>query len=249
MMRIAPLWTVALVCGISPTAFGAPISFGPSPYLSFAGDSPFASALAAGDFDYFFLEDFEDGLANTPGLILPAGHSVALGVAAPHGGTFIDSVQEDFGPGDGFVGGSLFVGHNVTGLPVLISFDAGVLGKLPTHVGLVVTDLQVFGQLDFMEPVTLEAFGPGGVSLGTVTDPNFGNSTTFGGTDEDRFLGFFSDAGIESISITSPSLVQLELDHIQYGGVVPEPSSFILVCIGAIGFAVYRRRHKLKHVA
>ena len=38
-------------------------SLGPSAYLEFA-DSPFSSL----SFDYFYLEDFEDGLFNVPGV-------------------------------------------------------------------------------------------------------------------------------------------------------------------------------------
>ncbi len=246
MKRMTLLWTVALFCGISTTAFGALILFGPSPYLSFAGDSPFAPTLTAGDFVYFHLEDFEDGLANTPGLILPAGNvNLDPSISTT---SYLDSVAEDNTDG---TGGSFYTDENLTTKPFTFSFDAVALGSLPTHAGIVVTDIQVvdgsFGGITSGLSVTVEAFDPGGVSLGAVTDPSYGNFNTTLNTSEDRFFGFFDIGGIESFRVSAPgSILTMEFDHIQYGSVVPEPSSFILLSLGAIGLSFYGWRQRRK---
>jgi len=247
MSRFTSLCSVVLFVGISTTA-EADLLHGPDPYLSFSGDSPFASTLAAGEFVYFHLEDFEDGLANTPGLILPPG-SIALTTS----NTFVDSVAEDNVDGEW---GSFYTDETFTTQPFMFSFDAIVLGGLPTHAGIVVTDIQVldgsFGGITSDVEVTVEAFGPGGVSLGSVTDPSFGNFNTVLDTGEDRFFGFFAAGGIESfgVSAVTPagSILTMEFDHIQYGSVVPEPSSLLLACIGGLGLIGYVRRRR-RHVA
>jgi hypothetical protein len=101
------------------------------PYLSFA-NSPFNG----GSFSYFYLENFEDHLLNTPGVTADAG-----GVASVIFGPSIhDSVDADDGAinGSGLGGDSYFTGNGAAG--VRFTFNAGVLGGLPTSAGLVWTD-------------------------------------------------------------------------------------------------------------
>lgn len=252
MVRTTLSWCIALFCGLSATA-NADMFLGPTPYLSFAGDSSFASTEAAGEFSYFYLEDFED-LAVTPGLSLPPGN-----FALTSTNTFVDSVAEDYAPDN--QRGSFYVDENAfnTAQPFTFTFDSGVLSSLPTHVGIVATDIQVidgsFGGITSGLAVTVEAFGPGGVSLGTVTDPSFGNLNTVQDFNEDRFFGFIADGGIESISVSAlipqGSYLTMELDHVQYGSVVPEPSSLALLGIGAFGMLFYgwRLSRKKRHSA
>src|SRR5687767_14985597 len=101
---------------------------GPTPYLS-AADSPFAAT----SFGYFHLEDFEDDTL-TPGLT--ALNGIRIGA-----GPFTDSVDADDGAidGSGLDGGSYF--SNAATSTFEFVFDAGVLGALPTHAGLVWTDV------------------------------------------------------------------------------------------------------------
>src|ERR1044071_2699341 len=78
-MLLSPsLWGAEISAGKSTTPAG-PVFSGPSSYLSSA-DSPFAGLA----FEYYFLEDFEDGQLNTPGVSTSTG-----GVGPP--GPFADS--------------------------------------------------------------------------------------------------------------------------------------------------------------
>src|SRR5262245_58046922 len=123
---------LAATVGIVLASTSAKADFlGPTPYLSFA-DSPFNG----GSFSSFFLEDFEDGALNTPGVTASAGWSV-LGP-----GAFTDSVDGD----DGAIDGSGTRGHsffsNSTQSTLTFTFNAAALGgALPTAVGIVWTDV------------------------------------------------------------------------------------------------------------
>src|SRR5882672_11224983 len=102
---------------------------GPSPYLSF-DDSPFKSL----NLQNFHLEDFEDHLLNVPGVSGSPG-GVASVVFGP---SIHDSVDGD----DGAIDGSGLNGDDWFASPALVTFtfDAQVLGGLPTHAGVVWTD-------------------------------------------------------------------------------------------------------------
>ena len=148
-IRIASAVAVALL--ISSVSLAAPTSYGPSAYLQ-AADSPFAGVPGLA---YFYLEDFEDFNLNTPGVSVNAGYSTKPTWAA----AVTDSVDGDDGMIDGFGtrGNSWFSPSGGQGLT--FTFDAGVLGSLPTYAGIVWTD--------GLNGVTFEAFDAMGVSLGT----------------------------------------------------------------------------------
>jgi hypothetical protein len=117
---------------------------GPKPYLTRA-DSPFpVQASSAG----FFLEDFEDGQLNTPGIFqpfLPITHAVVLSPSE-----LTDSVDED----DGVVDGSGLGGHSLAARLSLIvptdppfswsfiqfGFGRDAFGQYPNAFGFVWTD-------------------------------------------------------------------------------------------------------------
>ncbi len=202
---------------------------GPSPYLSFA-DSPFAVAgyaqlgptpstdLVAGPmsgsgFSYFYLEDFEDGVFNTPGATANAGWVVA----GPSVNT--DSVDADDGSmnGSGAGGHSFYSGGAQTN--ITITFDAAALGgRLPTHAGIVFTDIGlVTAGVVGHGNVLFTARDANGVSLGTSTGVNLGDGAGGAATAEDRFFGVVNPGGISSISLTTPTSQDWEVDHIQYG--------------------------------
>ncbi|MDA2917092.1 hypothetical protein MYX64_09680 [Nitrospinae bacterium AH_259_B05_G02_I21] len=212
------------LCLLLVFAFACPAEaqtefLGPSEYLCFDAstttatnaaacvgkDSPFKDVDFSGG--YFHFEDFEDGLLNTPG-VTALGNPEFLSVVGPN--PLTDSVDED----DGSIDGSGAGGHELfTGQPpaVEFTFDAGVLGHLPTHVGIVWTD----GQPG--ETITFEAFDEAGTSLGTVTG-NHADGTTFGTTAEDRFYGVIHGGGISKIRISDPFFQSgIEVDHLQYG--------------------------------
>ncbi|WP_337188273.1 PEPxxWA-CTERM sorting domain-containing protein [Phenylobacterium sp.] len=218
----AAAFVAACAVALAAAPAGATVTLlGPTPYTG-AGDSPFAAL----SFDYFHLEDFQDGLLNTPGLAAPRG---AVFLAPP--GSLADSVE--FTPN----GGSWFFGSGAAG--VEFTFDAGVLGGLPTHAGLVWTDGR--------GTITFEAFDLNGVSLGVVTGDHADAFQT-GETGEDRFYGVIHAAGISRILISNQS-GGIEVDHVQYGrqalaAAVPEPMTWAMMILGfgATGTLLRRRR-------
>lgn len=167
---------------------------GPLPYLCDT-DSPFPLGAAG-----FFLETFEDGLLNTPGVSASAG--------APTGpGGLSDSVDCD----DGFIDGSgtngrdFFFGSGSVG--ITFTFNPQALGGYPTHAGIVWTD--------GVGTITFEAFDAQGASLGSLSGTHADGSVT-GTTAEDRFYGVVHAAGISAIRIRNAS-GGIEVDHLQYG--------------------------------
>jgi len=166
------------------------------------------------------LEDAEDGMANTPGLTLNyASLSSAFGTA------LIDSVDADDGAIDGNGnGGEAFWGAG----SIEATFDAQVLGSLPTHAGFVWTD--------GVDDIVFEAFDQNGQSLGVLVGRH-ADGDFVGGTAEDRFYGVVHMGGISRMIISDPS--GIEVDHIQYGA-VPEPASVAALGLGLL--AARRRR-------
>ena len=213
---------------------------GPSPYLSQA-DSPFAASIAAGN---TFLETFESGALATPGVTASTGS-----VVAPGGIT--DSVDGDDGviDGSGTGGHSFFSGNGAAG--ITFTFDATVLGHLPTQAGIVWTD--------GAGTTTFEAFGPGGVSLGQIGPVSIADGAITGETAEDRFFGITNPAGISAIKISITS-GGIEVDHLQYGifGAAPPPVptalpiptvsqtalAILALLAGAVGVAGLARRRR-----
>ncbi len=200
--------------------------FDDSSYLS-DGDSPFDLFGPGSD---FLLEDFEDGLLNSPGLI-------GFGGEVRFPSAFTDSVDLD----DGVLDGLGQNGHNfwafagIRGPVARFEFDAKALGGLPTQVGLVWTD----GNVDAI--TFFEAWDNNGQSLG-VQELVLGNVGHLGGTGEDRFMGAISDAGISAIEIRA-TLGRIEVDHVQYGDIIPAPG--VLALLGLSGLIVRRSRRRL----
>ncbi|MGH7244210.1 MAG: hypothetical protein ACREJD_12420 [Phycisphaerales bacterium] len=181
------------------TSAHAQTFLGPTPYLCFS-DSPF-NGLAL---QYFHLETFEDHLFNVPG------------VSADHGGVtsvvFGPAIHDSVDCDDGTIDGSGLNGDSFfSSTPdIRFTFNAAVLGSLPTHAGIVWTD----GGSN--TTVTFEAYNAAGASLGTVV-AQVGDGSNNGTTAEDRFFGVVYDQGIQAIRIRHSS-GGLEVDHLQYGG-------------------------------
>jgi hypothetical protein len=169
------------------------------------GDGPFANTV----FSYFHLEDFEDGTFNTPGVAVSGTSSGVVRGPSPT----TDSVDADDGKLDksGLAGHSF--GSSSGNATFNFVFDASVLGGLPTHVGVVLTD--------GANPAAVEAFDAEGQSLGSIPFNGFlgGPAVGQGAADEDRFIGFVHVGGIASIRASTTGSGGLELDHLQYGRV------------------------------
>ncbi len=231
-LSVIVLGILSIVCfsgSIANAAF-----LGPTPYLSF-NDSPFTGM----SFSYFYLEDFEDHQFNVPG-VTASGVSLMINSNGYYGPALWDSVDADDGiingmnnDGKGHYGDSLW-GNGQPG--VTFTFDAKVLGALPTHVGIVWTD--------GANPIVFEAFDQNGVSLGIITDNHADGSVT-GQTGEDRFYGVINAGGISSFRISDNA--GIEVDHLQYGiatSPVPIPSSLFLLGSGLAGLLGLVRKRR-----
>ncbi len=197
--------------------------FPDTPYLS-ADDSPFDLFSKGSD---FLLEDFEDGLLNTLGLL-------GFGGEVRFPSSFTDSVDFDDGVLDGFGTD----GHDYwsfaefgEGTFARFEFDAKALGALPRSVGVVWTD----GNVDAV--TIFEVFGPDGQSLGMMKFTSLDDGRGQGQTAEDRFMGAIYAGGISAIEIRA-DLGRIEMDHVQYGNLVPAPGAVALLSLAGL----FRRR-------
>ena len=91
---------------------------------------------------------------------------------------------------------------------ISFSFDADMLGSLPTRVGIVWTDGA--GETYF------EAFHADGDSLGTIGPVQIADGSYSGTTVDDRFFGVIEPGGISRIRIWNTA-GGIEVDHLQYG--------------------------------
>ena len=125
------------------------------------------------------------------------------------------------------------------------TFDADALGALPTHVGLVWTDIGWNAPTPYSGPVMFEAFGPLGTWLGAIGPYWLGDGMDTGQKGEDRFFGATFDGGISAIRVSTNNK-DWEIDHLQYGAAsptaVPEPSTLLMTGLGAA--TLMRRRLK-----
>ena len=194
-----------------------PTVFGPFPYLG-PFSSPFSQFII--DSEYYFLEDFEDGSFNQPGITVNTGEVISDLQDA-------DSVDADDGLVDGVGRGHSYLtssGEQRSGIDsVLFTFDEQVLQSLPNYF-VVVTDFtcEQIGS-SYNANISFEAYGKDGFPIISTDAINFGDRNNSGETSADRFWGIYSIDGVKAIKIKyhDPEICSgfksLELDHIQYG--------------------------------
>lgn len=235
MPRAIVLLGVLLAGPLAAPAAADSLFFGPTVYSSFA-DSPFAG----GSYSYFYLETFEGGSLGVPG-VYPSGGFV-IG-----NDPYIDSVDGDDGLLDGNGSSAAHSWYSgFTESAITFSFDPLVLGALPTVAGLVWTDIGYNAPTPYSGPVLFEAYGPGGLLLGGIGPYTLGDGADTGQTAEDRFFGVSFLGGISAIRILTDN-TDWELDHLQFGHTlplttVPEPSTLMLLALGATCIAARRSR-------
>ncbi len=220
-------------------------ALGPTPYFS-AADSPFP---VDGSNPNFFLEDFEDGELNTPGIFQPGAEPGRALVIGPLGipSEFVDSVDGD----DGQMDGSGSTGHSLLGRLTVVQptdpplnftriglqFDSFVLGWLPTSFGFLWTDgapksgLRVTLYDEQLTEIFRYSLG-GSYFVFPQSNEELGDDRRDGTTSEDRFFGFTGNIPIFGVTIESLYIGDVdtfEIDHVQYGAIVPEPSTWYLL--------------------
>lgn len=224
-MRQFAIIFVAIAAAVNSASAGFTF-LGPTPYLSRA-DSPFP---VDGSNPNFFLEDFEDGELNTPGIFQPLHPATHGSVIHPHHLT--NSVDSD----DGLIDGDGTGGHSMAANAYVVfptdpphswsdlrfGFDSTELGFHPNAFGFVWTDGIAPNK------VRIEVFGGDWQLLGQGEFQGLGGALP-GDTSDDRFLGVVSSAPFEFVQITSMypgSPDTFQIDHVQYGLIaVPEPST------------------------
>ena len=223
-MKSTHFLAVAIVLLVGFGAQGSVQLFGPTPYFSqadipvglYAGGSP------------TFLEDFEDSSLGG-GITASNG-----GVIPPYSGgeePYIDSVDGDDGVLDGWGldGHSWFYTNGAAG--VTFTFADPV-----TAAGIVWTDGD--------GTTTFEAFR-GATSIGIIGPVTIATPGSYGGqADSDRFFGIADPLGITAVKLSN-TRAGIEVDHVQYGEMVPEPATLIiwsLLGTLAVGLGWYRRR-------
>jgi hypothetical protein len=203
--------------------------YGPTVYLSQA-DAPFHPADFTG---YFYLEDVEDELINTPGLTV-TGPGLCIAGQTPGCFPAASGLTDSVGNGgDGTQGRSIWTAGST-----LVTFDKAALGgNLPTFAGLVWTD--------GLDPINFYAYDEFGNLIGSSLNNHHADGSFFGTLADDRFYGVTYAGGIGSMLITdSPGQ---EIDHIQYGfspsNGVPEPATWLVMLAGffCVGGLLRRR--------
>ena len=154
---------------------------------------------------------------------------------------------------DGLINDAGMSGHTwyFDGISSMIfTFSAALLGTLPTHAGLVWTDLGLANVRAGSCSVLLEAFDIGNNLLGLIGPSALGDELFAGQMAEDRFFGITNGDGIGSVRISLLNSSEQGLDKLQYDATKfaqfaadPDPAATLaLLVVDRTGTGFTRRR-------
>ena len=177
-------------------------------------DSPWAAGIRQGS---IYVEDFEDGLVNTPGLAMALGiMSTAASVDEDDG--ILGNVEDD-------VGRIWYAGSGGPSNTARAEFTPDASGNYPTYAGWVMDTYD-------RDDAYFEAFDPAGNLVAS-----YRNILEWG---EWQFVGVYAPQGISAIQ--SRFNANTVFDHVQYGYAIPEPGTALLTATAALAAASRRRR-------
>jgi hypothetical protein len=176
-------------------------------------DSPWAAGIRQGS---IYVEDFEDGLVNTPGLAMTSGFLLDGSSVDEDDGVLGNGTDNDFG----FV---YYAAGNTHTIRAEFSRDSE--GRFPTCAGWVMDTLD-------QSDATFAAYDPSGNLLAS-----YNYILQWG---EFQFVGVYAPQGIGAIA--SDFNQRLYVDHVQYGYAIPEPGTALLTATAALAAASRRRR-------
>ncbi len=216
---------------------------GPTPYFS-AADSPFP---VDGSNPNFYLEDFEDGELNTPGIFQPLhplfGTAFHGTVRGPSENT--SSVDAD----DGVVDGSGTAGHSFQQQTFFVSpdipqlnqilvefeFNTTELGYAPNAFGFVWTDGPAGLEIGNHLALHFQIMELNGVKSDYLIRPDV-SAERNGQSTNDIFLGAVATQEITHVSVfanyrgESELMSYMQIDHVQYGLItIPEPNTLAII--------------------
>jgi hypothetical protein len=91
-----------------------------------------------------------------------------------------------------------------------VSFDAALLGQLPSHVGMVWTDGGANSN------VTITGYDAADGVIYSQAVEGIGDDSIYGTVEEDRFFGIVHYEGVKRVTVLN-STGGVEIDHLQYG--------------------------------
>jgi hypothetical protein len=234
--------SIAIFLSLTSASFSASILWDPLPYFSEA-DSPFYQGILDGT---IYLEDFEDQALNTPFVREPDNLSyfgrTIRSIAPDIRDGFVRSVDGDDGLVDfeGFLGDSWIttnIGSNTGSDRASFEFLPNDDGLYPSYVGIVITAAN-----DLDRVVSLAFFDENNINVSNdsdLYDPK--DWVPFPLRAEDtrthRFVGFYHEEGIHRLALSNV----WQVDHLQYGYAIPEPSTSLLILTSLLPLFQRRR--------
>jgi hypothetical protein len=159
-----------------------------------------------------------------------------------------DSVDADDGILDGFgTDGYSLASSNGLVVPtdppretqfINLAFDRNILKGFPAAFGFVWTDGGASSR------VGLRVFDAQLNEIAGVSFDGVGDSLQTGTTLEDRFIGVVADKPIAFVELSSfheGERARFEVDHLQYGLIIPEPPTYLMAVTTVVAVLLARR--------